>query len=126
MFLDVLYLSAPILSPTESTASILLKPYLDSLLSLNTDSSPKLPSFTFFRTISTPSSSPSPSTPYPNNFLVVPEIKSRNTTEGITTGLDEAVEIAEELFWQIVCEDERFKGEIDFFKREESKGGEED
>lgn len=112
----VLYLSAPILSPPAANASAeaLLAPYLAVLLAQTQITAPLYSTFHFLG-----HAPPSP-TDLPANLMVVPELEeSQGTTAGLVTSLDEAVKVAEGLFWTVVGEDAREEG-VKFFAKEEA------
>jgi hypothetical protein len=112
MVAGVLYLSAPILSDSSTTAESLLAPYLASLLALTPTPSTAL--FTLFHSLPAPSA---PSTPLPPNVLLTRSLPSMGLTPFLATSLDEAAVEAERLFWDIVGEDGKAEG-IQFFASE--------
>ena len=113
---SVLYLSAPLLSPppANATPSSLLQPFLTKLLAQVPDAPPPVyATFHFLR--------PAPRAPAdaPANLVVVPELgEAGGTAAGLVTALDEAVGVAEGLFWRLVGEGAREEG-VEFFAREE-------
>ncbi|GAA5831395.1 hypothetical protein JCM11251_004011 [Rhodosporidiobolus azoricus] len=145
-----LYFSAPLLSPSASstsTASTLLEPYLNALLSLpppspasdSSDStapalndvapssSPIEPLYTVSYISPSPSSSSStsPSSPLPPNFLSLPPLPSGHRSSALVDALDDLVPLVEETFWKIVGEEGRKEG-VQFFAKEQVASGEED
>ncbi|GAA5872668.1 hypothetical protein JCM16303_004598 [Sporobolomyces ruberrimus] len=126
----VLYLSAPIISPkdTSSLSSTCLEPHLSSLLSLipgsssSSETSPLLYSASYF--LYNPRSPP-PSQELPLNLLLTPTLPSQGRTEGMITALDEVVEVVEKMFWEIVGEEGKGEG-VEFFRKEVTSGEDEE
>lgn len=112
MVAGVLYLSAPIMPDSSTTAESLLAPYLASLLAVNPTPSTAL--FTLFHSLPAVSI---PSTPLPPSFLLTRSLSSLGLTSFLATSLDEAAVEAERLFWDIVGEDGKAEG-IQFFASE--------
>jgi len=113
---SVVYLSAPILTPPPpgACAGDLLQPYLAKLLARTTED--KAPLFAAFRFLRPATAAPADA---PANLLVVPKLAdARGTAAGLVTGLDEAVGVAEGLFWKVVGEGAREEG-VEFFIQEE-------
>ncbi|GAA5974063.1 hypothetical protein JCM11641_008238 [Rhodosporidiobolus odoratus] len=145
----ILYLSATLIaSPSgdaSSPASALLKPYLDSLLSLSPASASSSTSATtveaevrsshdssieplytvsyFSPLASYPASTPSPPSPFPANFLLTPSLPSAHASHALVDSLDEVVPLVKEVFWKIVGEQGRKEG-VEFFRQEIASRGE--
>lgn len=112
---SVLYLSAPLLTPPPLNASpaSLLQPFLDKLLAQATSQAPVYAACRFLRAARVaPADAPA-------NVVVVPELDGvAGSTAGLVTALDEAVGVAEGLFWKVVGEGARAEG-VEFFAKEE-------
>lgn len=121
---SVLYLSAPLLTPppADATPASLLQPFLDKLLAQvpalegEAEASAQAPVYSTFHFLRSAPAAPADA---PANLVVVPELsEARGTAAGLVTALDEAVAVAEGLFWKVVGEGAREEG-VEFFAREE-------
>ncbi|GAA5905471.1 hypothetical protein JCM5296_005881 [Sporobolomyces johnsonii] len=144
----VLYLAAPLLSSPspDISASNLLTPYLDALLSLSPSPSASSPSPTepapaalppapvsplysvayllpSTPSLASPSSSQEPAVP--PNLMLTPHLPSASQSASLITALDELVPLVEGMFWRIVGEAGRGEG-IEMFKKEEGAGDEDE
>ncbi|BGP12989.1 hypothetical protein JCM10213_002080 [Rhodosporidiobolus nylandii] len=140
----ILYLSAPLLSPSSATpppsAATLLQPYLDALLSLASSPPSDTPSppseAPFVAPASTPiaplytvsyplSASPPAPSSLPANLLVSPTLPRAHESAALVDALDDIVPLVEESFWRIVGQEGRREG-VEFFSKEVVAGGDDE
>ncbi|KAM0788650.1 hypothetical protein ACM66B_002752 [Microbotryomycetes sp. NB124-2] len=106
------------------TAESLLSPYLEALVSLVPNSDQAASNVAWAVYNFERSSVRVDSSRLPSNLVVIPSVEY-STTASLCTALDEAVELAENLFWQVVGDEGKKEG-VQFFAPDLREGDEDE